>query len=98
MSAFNTLRFRDRCPRCAKEQEFEAEVRFGVADGLELRVGDEVEWIVGDLHGGAVVDESGYTQCANCNVSLGVVTNVEGSRIVSARIRGVVDWERDPSF
>jgi hypothetical protein len=92
MSAFNTLHFRGRCPRCSCEQDFEAEVRVGVTDGLQLRVGDAIEWMLGDLHGGNVIDENGSAECAHCRASLRVVTDVRDSRIIAACIRGLIDW------
>lgn len=91
MSNCNLLTAELSCPRCGKSCSMPIELRFGMRDQVELKIGSLYPWNKGKsfIRGGrsqdGSVDGEGYTQCLCCGKDFFVVVVIRKDLIISVR-------------
>ena len=92
MGAFNEIAWAGTCPRCQCSTEFQVEVKVGLKDQLNYRIGDQYQWVTGRSvqkggrpDGGNIVAE-GYTECPNCQKDFFVDVVIEQDTVCGAKV------------
>jgi len=89
VSLFNTLRVGLRCPRCERDGVVEVEIKFGLRNQIEYRLGETYLWTRSPLERsggrppGGNLDGEGYAQCEQCRKDFFVVVKLRNDSIES---------------
>jgi len=88
MAIYNNMQYSGICPRCGLEQQFCAQLHFGLRDLIDYRIGDSVQWVGrkavqngGRPPDGTTVAE-GYVVCPSCELDFFIEVTVHNDRII----------------
>lgn len=80
------------CPRCGKTSVMEIQFRYTMAQCVDRRIGDKIEWAprVAVQNGGRPpngdVDASGYAECSECELDFFSLVHIRNDIIVGVDV------------